>query len=81
LNYSSFVSEELATAVAGPAGAKWEGSLNDVKQIQLAAERASVLTHQLLAFARRKSFKPDAQFKYCGNEHRGDSSAHYRRAD
>jgi hypothetical protein len=54
LNYSSFVSEELATAVAGPAGAKWEGSLNDVKQIQLAAERASVLTHQLLAFARRE---------------------------
>jgi hypothetical protein len=54
LNYSSFVSEELTTAVAAPAGAKWEGSLNDVKQIRLAAERASVLTHQLLAFARRE---------------------------
>jgi len=54
LNYASFVNEELATAVAGADGTKWEGSLHDVKQIQLAAERAGVLTHQLLAFARRE---------------------------
>jgi PAS domain S-box-containing protein len=54
LNYSSFVTEELTIAVAAPEGAQWEGPLNDVKQIQLAAERASVLTHQLLAFARRE---------------------------
>jgi PAS domain S-box-containing protein len=54
LNYASFVNEELATAVDGADGDKWAGSLNDVKQIQLAAERASVLTHQLLAFARRE---------------------------
>jgi PAS domain S-box-containing protein len=54
LNYAAFVSEELTDAVADPQGTHWEGSLNDIKQIQLAAERASVLTHQLLAFARRE---------------------------
>jgi len=54
LNYAAFVTEELTTEVATPDGSKWEGTLNDVKQIQVAAERASVLTHQLLAFARRE---------------------------
>jgi PAS domain S-box-containing protein len=54
LNYASFVSEELANAVASEDQSHWEGPLNDVKQIQVAAERASVLTHQLLAFARRE---------------------------
>jgi PAS domain S-box-containing protein len=53
LNYASFVTEELSVVVAEPTGSRWEGTLNDVKQIQVAAERASVLTHQLLAFARR----------------------------
>ena len=54
LNYASFVSEELAGAVQSEDQSRWEGPLNDVKQIQVAAERASVLTHQLLAFARRE---------------------------
>jgi hypothetical protein len=54
LNYASFVSEELAGEVATPRGSRWEATLNDVQQIQVAAERASVLTHQLLAFARRE---------------------------
>jgi PAS domain S-box-containing protein len=54
LNYASFVAEELSIATSGPSGTKWEGPLKDVEQIQLAAERASVLTHQLLAFARRE---------------------------
>ncbi|MGB8196613.1 MAG: response regulator [Acidimicrobiales bacterium] len=54
LNYASFVGEELEKAVAAPQGDQWSGPLNDVKQIQMAAERASVLTHQLLAFARRE---------------------------
>jgi PAS domain S-box-containing protein len=54
LNYAAFVREELTMAVASADESNWEGSLNDVKQIQLAAERASVLTHQLLAFARRE---------------------------
>jgi CheY-like chemotaxis protein len=54
LNYTSFVTEELTQAVAEPAGERWEGTLKDVTQVQIAAERASVLTHQLLAFARRE---------------------------
>ena len=42
------------SAAATPTGAQWEEPLKDVKQIQLAAERASLLTHQLLSFARRE---------------------------
>jgi PAS domain S-box-containing protein len=54
LNYASFVAEELSSATATDVGAQWEEPLKDVKQIQLAAERASLLTHQLLSFARRE---------------------------
>jgi len=54
LNYASFVAEELTSATTTPTGAHWEGVLKDVEQIQLAAERGSLLTHQLLAFARRE---------------------------
>jgi PAS domain S-box-containing protein len=54
LNYASFVSEELESAVGTSEDSPWVRPLNDVKQIQIAAERASVLTHQLLAFARRE---------------------------
>jgi hypothetical protein len=54
LNYASFVAEELSSAAAAPTGANWKGPLKDVEQIQLAAERASLLTHQLLSFARRE---------------------------
>ncbi len=54
LNYAAFVTEELTLAVSSEEGAHWEGPLQDLKQIQVAAERASVLTHQLLAFARRE---------------------------
>jgi PAS domain S-box-containing protein len=60
LNYTSFVTEELTVAAAEPSGARWEAPLKDVSQIQTAAERASVLTHQLLAFARREVIQPRA---------------------
>ena len=58
LNYASFVAEDLNKAAETPAGGRWEGPLKDVEQIQLAAERASLLTHQLLAFARREVVQP-----------------------
>jgi signal transduction histidine kinase len=60
LNYSAFVSEELtAGAESAP---DWDrrrqGVERDVAQIQRAAERATGLTHQLLAFARREVVQP-----------------------
>jgi hypothetical protein len=54
LNYASFVVDELTTAASATSDGQWEGILNDVHQIQVAGERASELTHQLLSFARRE---------------------------
>ncbi|MGA2970099.1 MAG: ATP-binding protein [Acidimicrobiales bacterium] len=54
LNYASFVDEELTQAASTTSGDQWDGALSDVHQIQVAAERASELTHQLLSFARRE---------------------------
>jgi len=42
LNYAAFVGEELHRAADSPEGSQWSGPLNDVKQIQVAAEQASV---------------------------------------
>jgi len=60
LNYASFVVEELSIASKAPEGEKWNSTLKDVEQIQLAAERASLLTHQLLSFARREVVQAQA---------------------
>ena len=54
LNYAAFVAEELA---AGH-DADFAAAGRDVGQIQRAAERATALTHQLLAFARREIVRP-----------------------
>ena len=56
LNYAAFVSEELTAACDSPPD--WQQRLRtsqrDVGQIERAAQRATALTHQLLAFARRE---------------------------
>jgi PAS domain S-box-containing protein len=54
-NYAAFVAEDLRKPAGQPSG---EDALSDVEQIQLAAERATRLTHQLLAFARREVVQP-----------------------
>jgi PAS domain S-box-containing protein len=60
LNYASFVSEELTYETES--ALDWERrrkvAQRDVEQIQRAAERATALTHQLLAFARREVVQP-----------------------
>jgi len=53
LNYAELIAEELA----GPEPAL-ESADHDIAQIQRAAERATALTHQLLAFARREIVQP-----------------------
>jgi PAS domain S-box-containing protein len=58
LNYAAFVEEELATAAAKPGGQAWLPVRADVEQIRRAAERATNLTHQLLAFGRREIVQP-----------------------
>jgi CheY-like chemotaxis protein len=58
LNYASFVEEELTAAAARPGGQAWVSVGQDVQQIRRAAERATNLTHQLLAFGRREVVQP-----------------------
>ncbi len=58
LNYAAFVKEELTTADTQAGTATWEQTSADVDQIILAADRATLLTRQLLAFARREVVRP-----------------------
>ena len=58
LNYTGFVAEEISAAMAAESGERWKSALGDVEQIQRAAERASQLIHQLLAFGRRELVRP-----------------------
>jgi PAS domain S-box-containing protein len=58
LNYASFVAEELDGLAASASPEPWATIRKDVGQIQRAAERATALTHQLLAFSRREVVKP-----------------------
>jgi len=57
LNYAAFVGEELTDAADGDE--RWAPVRSDVEQIQQAARRATELTHQLLAFARREVIHPE----------------------
>lgn len=57
LNYTSFISEEITqAAVEDPE--RWRPLHHDIAQVQRAGERATELTHQLLAFGRREVVRP-----------------------
>jgi len=55
-NYADFVAAEMKGTHGH--GFNRESALSDMEQIQLAADRATRLTHQLLAFARREVVQP-----------------------
>jgi signal transduction histidine kinase len=59
LNYTSFIAENLDAPPNGDDRERREAVRRDVEQVQLAAERATRLTHQLLAFARREVVRPE----------------------
>jgi len=54
-NYAAFIAEEMNKP---PGHVPDKSVLSDIEQIQLATERATRLTHQLLAFARREVVQP-----------------------
>jgi two-component system, cell cycle sensor histidine kinase and response regulator CckA len=54
-NYATFVREEVARQQPQ---ASQQAVIDDIRQIEQAAERAAALTRQLLAFARREVIKP-----------------------
>ncbi len=58
INYAHFVSEAIESSSSTGVPADWPVVLRDVQQIQLAATRATALTRQLLAFARREVVRP-----------------------
>ena len=58
INYAAFISEEIGKAASGDFSSDWSVVQRDVDQIKLASDRATQLTHQLLAFARREVVRP-----------------------
>ncbi len=57
LNYTTFIAEEITHAAAKDGG-RWHQVGHDIAQVQRAGERATELTHQLLAFGRREVVRP-----------------------
>jgi hypothetical protein len=57
LNYTAFIAEEITDAATRDGG-RWQQVGHDIAQVQRAGERATELTHQLLAFGRREVVRP-----------------------
>jgi two-component system, cell cycle sensor histidine kinase and response regulator CckA len=57
LNYTAFIREAVADGAAADPERR-QAVLDDIDEVQRAAERATSLTHQLLAFGRREVVQP-----------------------
>jgi signal transduction histidine kinase len=60
INYAGFVKETAADSSVQPDADRWQSVTDDVAQIERAAVRATELTQQLLAFARRETVRPES---------------------
>jgi PAS domain S-box-containing protein len=58
LNYGSFVAEQIQEAADADPGSAWPQASRDLQQVLRAGQRATELTHQLLAFGRREVVRP-----------------------
>jgi len=58
LNYLSFASEDVAAAAGLDPAPHLAAAAADLEEVRKAAQRAAVLTHQLLLFARRDVIRP-----------------------
>jgi PAS domain S-box-containing protein len=58
INYSAFVAGELRLLADSTGEPRWASMYKDVGQIEIAAERAARLVHQLLAFSRQDIAAP-----------------------
>ncbi|GLY04830.1 PAS domain S-box protein [Actinoplanes sp. NBRC 101535] len=58
LNYTTLVADLLEEAAADDPGGSWSQAAGDLQQVLRAGQRATELTHQLLAFGRREVVRP-----------------------
>jgi CheY-like chemotaxis protein len=58
LNYTTFVAEHIDTVAATSPDTRWQEVRRDLAQVLRAGDRATQLTHQLLAFGRREVVRP-----------------------
>ena len=59
INYADFVADDVDAAARVEEDDRWTSTRDDVEQIRVAAQRASQLIRQLLAFARREVVQPE----------------------
>ncbi|GIF34813.1 hybrid sensor histidine kinase/response regulator [Actinoplanes utahensis] len=58
LNYTGFVADQIQDAADAEPDGAWPQAARDLQQVLRAGQRATELTHQLLAFGRREVVRP-----------------------